>query len=170
MLLQQRCQNNKMSLERHMRGKISISPLDASPGFIIHLLDTQMKAALQRAFQSKGFDLTPEQWGVLNRVWENEGIHQSILAERTGKDRHNITRILNLLEKKGLTKRVPDPDDRRRYNIYLSGAGRELKKKLPPIVIDLLQKCFKGLSQKDLQDLERIHKHILKNLGQLQEE
>jgi hypothetical protein len=36
------------------------------------------------------------------------------LAERTGKDRHNITRILNLLEKKYLTRRVPDPDDRRR--------------------------------------------------------
>ena len=153
-----------------MSAKFNVSPLDDSPGFIIHLLDTQMKAALQRAFQSKGLDLTPEQWGLLNRLWETEGIHQSILAERTGKDRHNITRILNLLEKKGLTRRVPDPDDRRRYKIYLTGAGRELKKKLPPIVIDLLQKCFTGLTQKDLGDLERIHKHILKNLGQLQEE
>lgn len=153
-----------------MGTRFNVFPLDDSPGFIIHLLDTQMKAALQRAFQSNGFDLTPEQWGLLNRLWETEGIHQSILAERTGKDRHNITRILNLLEKKGLTRRVPDPDDRRRYNIYLTDAGRELKKKLPPIVIDLLQKCFTGLTQKDLLDLERIHRHILKNLGQLQKE
>ncbi len=152
-----------------MSAKFNVFPLDDSPGFIIHLLDTQMKAALQRAFQSKGFDLTPEQWGLLNRLWETEGIHQSILAERTRKDRHNITRILNLLEKKGLTKRVPDLDDRRRYKIYLTGAGRDLKKKLPPIVTDLLQKCFTGLTQKDLQDLERVHKHILKNLGQLQD-
>jgi DNA-binding MarR family transcriptional regulator len=124
-----------------------------------------MKAALQRAFQSQGFDLTPEQWGVLNRLWANEGIHQSFLAEKTGKDRHNITRILNLLEKKGLTKRVPDPDDRRRFKIYLTEPGRELKRKLPPVVIELLEKCLKGLTQKDLQDLERIHKHILRNLG-----
>ncbi|MGD8983978.1 MAG: MarR family transcriptional regulator [Desulfobacteraceae bacterium] len=153
-----------------MSTKFNVFPLDDSPGFIIHLMDTQMKAALQRAFQSKGFDLTPEQWGLLNRLWETEGIHQSILAGRTGKDRHNITRILNLLEKKGLTKRVPDPDDRRRYKIYLTEPGRELERKLPPIVTDLLQKCFKGLTQKELQDLERVHKHILKNLGQLQEE
>ena len=153
-----------------MSTRFRVSPIDSSPGFIIHLLDTQMKAALQRAFQSKGFDLTPEQWGLLSRLWETEGIHQSILAEKTGKDRHNITRILNLLEKKGLTRRVPDPDDRRRYNIYLTEAGRALRKKLPPIVIDLLQKCFTGLTQKDLRDLERLHRHILKNLGQLQEE
>lgn len=148
-----------------MSAKFNVFPLDDSPGFIIHLLDTQMKAALQRAFQSKGLDLTPEQWGLLNRLWETEGIHQSILAERTGKDRHNITRILNLLEKKGLTRRVPDPDDRRRYKIYLTEPGRELKRKLPPIVIELLEKCLEGLTQKDLQDLERIHKHILRNLG-----
>ena len=153
-----------------MSTRFRVSPIDSSPGFIIHLLDTQMKAALQRAFQSKGFDLTPEQWGLLSRLWETEGIHQSILAERTGKDRHNITRILNLLEKKGLTRRVPDPDDRRRYNIYLTEAGRALRKKLPPIVIDLLQKCFTGLTQKDLRDLDRLHRHILRNLGQLQEE
>ena len=153
-----------------MNTRFRVFPIDSSPGFIIHLLDTQMKAALQRAFQSKGFDLTPEQWGLLSRLWETEGIHQSILAERTGKDRHNITRILNLLEKKGLTRRVPDPDDRRRYNIYLTEAGRALRKKLPPIVIDLLQKCFTGLTQKDLRDLDRLHRHILKNLGQLQEE
>jgi DNA-binding MarR family transcriptional regulator len=152
-----------------MNTKFNVFPLEDSPGFIIHLLDTQMKSALQRAFQSKGFDLTPEQWGLLNRLWETEGIHQSILAERTGKDRHNITRILNLLEKKGLTRRVPDPDDHRCYKVYLTGAGRNLQKKLPPIVRNFLRKCFKGLTQKDLQDLERVHKHILKNLGQLQE-
>lgn len=150
--------------------EFSVSPMDNSPGFIVHVLDTQMKAALQRAFQSKGFDLTSEQWGVLNRLWEAEGIHQSILADRSGKDRHNITRILNLLEKKGFIKRVSDPADRRCYKIYLTDGGKDLKKKLPPIAIDLLQKCFTGLTQKDLRDLKRIHMHILKNLGALPKE
>ena len=52
---------------------------------------------------------------MLFRLYGREGIHQSELSDRTGKDRHNITRILNLLEKKGYIHRIPDEHDRRRY-------------------------------------------------------
>ena len=78
--------------------KFNVFPLDSSPGYIIHRADMQMKAGLSRIFQANGFDITPEQWGILSRLWQSEGIHQSELAARTAKDRHNITRILSLLE------------------------------------------------------------------------
>ena len=152
-----------------MQIELSVYPLDNSPGYIIHRLDMQMALGLQHAFQAKGFNITPEQWGVLNRLWENEGIHQSALAERASKDRHNITRILNLLEKNGFIHRIPDGEDKRRLNVYLTEEGKALKKKLIPIAIDCLQKCFKGLSQKEIGDLRRIHEHILKNLKEKEE-
>ena len=103
---------------------LSVFPLDNSQGYIIHRLDVQMSLGLQHAFQAKGFNITPEQWGVLNRLWENEGIHQSALAERASKDRHNITRILNLLEKNGFISRTPDKEDKRRLNVYLTKEGK----------------------------------------------
>ncbi len=152
-----------------MQIELSVFPLDNSPGYIIHRLDMQMALGLQHAFQAKGFNITPEQWGVLNRLWENEGIHQSALAERASKDRHNITRILNLLEKNGFIHRIPDGEDKRRLNVYLTKEGKALKKKLVPIAIDYLQKCFKGLSQEEIGDLRRIHEHILENLKEKEE-
>ena len=129
----------------------------------------QMALGLQHAFQAKGFNITPEQWGVLNRLWENEGIHQSALAERASKDRHNITRILNLLGKNGFIHRIPDGEDKRRLNVYLTEEGKALKKKLIPIAIDYLKKCFNGLSQEEIGDLIRIHEHILKNFNAKEE-
>lgn len=147
-----------------MTTQISVIPVDDSPGFIVHLLDTQMRTGLGRAFQSRGFNITPEQWGLLNRLWIREGIHQNTLAKGTFKDRHTITRILNLLEKKGLIKRVPDSDDKRRINIYLTAEGKALKNKLPPIAVNYLKKCLKGLDEKDLKEMDRIHRHILNNL------
>ncbi len=152
-----------------MEKEISVFPLDNSPGYIIHRLDMQMSLGLQHAFKAKGFNITPEQWGVLNRLWENEGIHQSALAERAAKDRHNITRILNLLEKNGFISRTPDGEDKRRLNVYLTKEGKALKQKLVPIAIGYLQKCFKGLSQKEIGDLRRIHEHILKNFCEKEE-
>ncbi len=148
-----------------MKIEFNVFPLDNSQGYIIHRLDVQMSLGLQHAFQAKGFNITPEQWGVLNRLWEKEGIHQSALAERAAKDRHNITRILNLLEKNGFIFRTPDGEDKRRLNVYLTEEGKALKQKLIPIVIGFLQKCFEGLTQEEVQDLRRIHEHILKNLS-----
>jgi len=148
-----------------MKIELNVFPLDNSQGYIIHRLDVQMSLGLQHAFQAKGFNITPEQWGVLNRLWEKEGIHQSALAERAAKDRHNITRILNLLEKNGFILRTPDGEDKRRLNVYLTEEGKDLKQKLIPIVIDYLQKCFEGLTQEEVQDLRRVHEHILKNLS-----
>ena len=148
-----------------MKIELNVFPLDNSQGYIIHRLDVQMSLGLQHAFQAKGFNITPEQWGVLNRLWEKEGIHQSALAERAAKDRHNITRILNLLEKNGFILRTPDGKDKRRLNVYLTEEGKDLKQKLIPIVIDYLQKCFEGLTQEEVQDLRRVHEHILKNLS-----
>ena len=147
-----------------MEIELSVFPLDNSPGYIIHQLDMQLSLGLQHVFQTKGFNITPEQWGVLNSLWENEGIHQSALAERAAKDRHNITRILNLLEKNGFISRTPDGEDKRRLNVYLTKEGKALKQKLIPIVIAYLKKCFEGLTQAEVHDIRRIHEHILKNL------
>ncbi len=148
-----------------MKIELNVFPLDNSQGYIIHRLDVQMSLGLQHAFQAKGFNITPEQWGVLNRLWEKEGMHQSALAQRAAKDRHNITWILNLLEKNGFIFRTPDGEDKRRLNVYLTQEGKALKQKLIPIVIGFLQKCFEGLTQEEVQDLRRMHEHILKNLS-----
>lgn len=148
-----------------MQIELSVFPIDNSPGYIIHRLDMQMSLGLQHAFQAKGFNITPEQWGVLNRLWESEGMHQSALAERAAKDRHNITRILNLLEKNGFIRRTPNEEDKRRLNVYLTKEGKALKEKLIPIVIDYLQKCFEGLTKEEVQNLRKVHEHILKNLS-----
>jgi DNA-binding MarR family transcriptional regulator len=140
-----------------------------SPGYIIHRLDSLAKLALQRAFQSEGFNFTAEQWGVLLKLYENEGIHQSELGARAGKDRHNITRILNGLEKNGYVQRVPDKNDMRRFNIFLTNKSRDIEDKLTFIAIDLLERAFAGLSKKEVREMRRFHDHIIANIESLLE-
>jgi DNA-binding MarR family transcriptional regulator len=149
-----------------MKPSFTVFPLDNSPGFIIYRTATKLKAELSRALHAAGFSVTPEQWAVLNRLWENEGESQTILAERTSKDRHNMTRILDLLEKNGLVRREPDPEDRRSRRIFLTDEGKTLKKELIPIVKKHLLRAFAGLGTEDVEQLMRIHEHIVANLGE----
>ncbi len=148
-----------------MKLKLDIFPRTESPGFLIYRTATRMKVGLFRAFQAAGFNVTPEQWTVLSSLWEDEGMNQSLLAERTLKDRHNITRILNLLEKSGLVRRESDSGDRRCQKVYLTEAGKALEPKLIRIATDFLHEAFAGMSQEDLNSMKRILGKILKNVG-----
>ncbi|MEW6264883.1 MAG: MarR family transcriptional regulator [Thermodesulfobacteriota bacterium] len=150
--------------------RLSVFPLDKSPGFLLHRTDRQMAAGLQRAFQAQGHELTAEQWGVLSRLWEEEGIHQSELALRSAKDRHNITRILNVLERNGFIRRRPDHRDKRCFNVHLTAAGRALQRQVTPIVLDYLEKCLAGFTEADVEALRRLHERILGNLEGIQVE
>lgn len=147
--------------------KIKILPIENSPGYIIHHLDLLLKFGLHKAFQVGGINITAEQWAILASLWEKDGIHQSSIAEKIGKDRHTITRMLNLLEKNGFVRRVPTNEDKRRLNVYLTDSGREMQGKLVPIALGFGDKAFAGLTQKELEELTRILKHITGNLASL---
>jgi MarR family transcriptional regulator, organic hydroperoxide resistance regulator len=146
-----------------MKLSFRVFPLDHSPGFLIYRTATKLKTELSRAFQTAGFEITPEQWSVLSRLWEAEGLSQTTLAEHACKDRHNVTRILNRLEQSGLVRREPNLQDKRFHKIFLTDEGRTLKEKLIPIVENHLLKALSGLTQQDLRQFERIHQHIISN-------
>lgn len=50
--------------------------LDESLGFIINRTNTKLKNELLHRFREH--DVTPEQWSVLNRLWERDGINPRI--------------------------------------------------------------------------------------------
>ena len=147
--------------------KLDILPIENSPGYIIHYLDLLLKFGLHKAFQAQGINITAEQWAILASLWEEDGIHQSSIAEKIGKDRHTITRMLNLLGKNGYLRRVPTDKDRRRLNVYLTDSGRAMQGKLVPIALGFGEKAFAGLTQKELAELTRILKHVTANLASL---
>lgn len=144
-----------------------VFPLDNSPGYMINSLAREMNACLYRSFREKGFDITPQQWAVLNRLWEMEGLHQSKLAEKTTKNRHNMTMILKQLEIKGFVEKRSDTRDKRLQRIYLTKSGKALKEKLIPIATDIIEKLFRGVASQDMDVLSKVHKTMIKNLKSL---
>jgi DNA-binding MarR family transcriptional regulator len=154
-----------MSL-KHMK---LLFPLDESPSFWLYRAHTQGVAALRKDFLASGFDLTPEQWAIMARIQDDGGLSQSQLGEKTFKDRHNINRIINILEKHGYIERQPDEDDKRAYRLFLTGSGMNTLNKLNPIVLKHFKKRFSGISAGDLATLRRILEQIIKNIKKIDE-
>ncbi len=76
--------------------------LEQSLGFILHRTLTAIRAVARYEFQNEASDVTIDQWIILCALWEKEGRSQTELSEKTYKDRATVTRMLDLLEKKGL--------------------------------------------------------------------
>ena len=117
-----------------------------------------------RAFQAHGLDVTPDQWTVLCALWEAEGLHQQALADHTHKDRHTMTRILHVMEKKGLVRRMADKSDSRRQLIQLTDQGRALQDRLIPIAEAVMETALTGRTEEDLKRLRTMLRRVLVNL------
>jgi len=108
--------------------------MDSAVGYLIGHAAMRLKIGLRRLFVASGLDVTPEQWVVLFRLREREGLTQSELGDRTVKDKTTVTRILDRLEKKGMAVRRRDARDRRSQRIYLTDKGITVLDALMPLV------------------------------------
>ncbi len=135
--------------------------------FWIYRAHMEGTAVLRRSFQEAGFDVTPEQFGVLAAVVEQEGLNQSIIGERTYKDRHNITRILNHLQKKGCIERRPDGGDKRIYRIYPTKEGSRIYDGLVPLVVDYFNRSLAGINEKAKATMRKNLEHVVENIEKM---
>lgn len=138
------------------------STIDESVGYLISIAGLRYKGETWRRL--KPFDVTPEQWVVLNRLSMDEGVSQRELASRIVKDQPNTTRILEKMEQKGLIRRNPDPLDRRAFQVFLTEKGKRLRKELLPVVQQLRIESTSGFSAAEIDLLQELLRKFSKNL------
>lgn len=137
--------------------------LDEAIGFTIERTQQTLKRGLREQFQKNNLSMTPYQWIILYRLWDNDGLKQTELADLTLKDRASITRIIDVMERKNLVMRKNHEHDRRVLQVYLTEKGYRLKESLPKIAADFTCKITEGISKKDLEKTIEVLRLIEKN-------
>jgi DNA-binding MarR family transcriptional regulator len=130
-----------------------------------HLFRTTFKLKARFARELRPFDITTEQYGVLFLLWDLDGLQQWEIADLLLKDRPNVTRILEKLEKKKLIARKVDANDRRATRVFLTPAGREIKPHLEQAVERIREQSYQGLSQRERTELRNVLNRIMENLN-----
>jgi DNA-binding MarR family transcriptional regulator len=124
---------------------------ESAIGYVIGRSCHIMRKAFHTTFGEAGHDITPEEWGLLNRLHERDGQRQAELADATIRDRTTVTRLLDGMVEKGLVRRETDPEDRRAVQSWLTPKGRTMRRKLIPVAEDVLRRATNGISDKDLR-------------------
>jgi len=108
---------------------------------------------VQKAFGEQGLDLSKEQWSVLKRLHTNDGQPQNDLAFITHRDKASMNRLINTMEAKDLVVRKTDENDRRVNRIFLTDFGKEIIKKVQPIMYDLIPAVQESLTPEEIENL-----------------
>lgn len=138
--------------------------LKESLGYLTKSAGRSMANSLANDLQKSGVGVSYEQFVVLNWLWEGDGITQQELARLLSRDRANITRILDILERKGLVVRKSDPSDRRVKLVFLTELSSQLKEKVRAIVSRNIQNTVEGLDEEELETCKKILREIIKRL------
>ncbi len=125
----------------------------------------QFRKYSQALFTEHNIYISGDQWVILKRISEREGINQKEIADQTYKDPASVTRMLDLLEKQQLVKRVAVENDRRTYALFLTEQGKELVTRIKPLATKARQKGLEGFNTDDHERLKLLLNKIYENLS-----
>ena len=133
-----------------------------SIGYLTRINFRAFSRALEKLTLTHG--VSAGQWRFLRVLWEQDGLSQRELAERTGTTEATTVRSVHGLLKSGLISRTRVRDDRRRMHIRLTAKGRKLRGKLLPMVIEVNERALRGISNKDVETTRRVLMRTFTNL------
>ena len=134
-------------------------------GSLIYITGALIRGLSTQTFAEKDFGLTPDQYVILYLLTENDEImYQRQLAEIMFKDRANISRIIDIMHRKGLIEKVPDSNGRKIFKLVVTEKGQEAKDKIIPYDIDLRKIITENITEEELavtfRTLEKMNRNI----------
>lgn len=138
---------------------------ETSFGRALGMAHTAMLRYLGKLMKEKNLPITPEQFSVLTHLWRKDGLQQSELAIFTNRNRANVTRIIDILEREGIVVRKDDPNDRRVFKIYLTDLGQQLKKETAACAQKSIEDSLFGLTEAERTIAMGVFKKIVENVG-----
>ena len=94
---------------------------------VVDMLKSMFRVIESRAYEHTGMKLTMPQFALLHTISkESDEVILKDVAEKMGKDKSAIVRMVDQLEKKELLRRVVDQNDRRKNLLFITKKRRTL--------------------------------------------
>lgn len=134
-------------------------------GFLIAKIHQAGGRVFARLMKACGLrEINSAQGRILFVLWSADGIPIGDLAARTGLDKSTLTSMLDRLERKGLLRRVPSPDDRRRILIRRTDKDRALQARYIEVSRAMTDLFYEGFSEAEIDAFEATLARLLGNL------
>lgn len=130
----------------------------------INIINCSLIKYFAKELIKNDINLTPEQYLVMDILWDAETLSQQAIADIIQKDKNSVTKFIDSLEKKGLVYRTVNKNDRRINNIMVSEEGLKLKDKTTEVAVNMMEKVLKDIKDDDLVAFDKVMNQIKNNI------
>ena len=102
---------------------------------------------------------------LLCRLFAQDGMTQSEIAEQLSVQGATVTNMLQRMEDGGLVVRRRDPEDNRLVRVYLTDSGRKQERAITEQFMKVEEAIFDGLDHQQRIVLRQMLKQMLRNMG-----
>ena len=127
---------------------------------LVHMLKRHMHEHIEQL----NLNITPMHLRVLKIINKKQSCTAIDIAQFLNRDKAQVTRLLNELIKQTLIEKVPNPEDKRSQRLLVTSDGLEILAQLATIDTKMNERMMKGISQKELEEFERITGLMTNNL------
>lgn len=134
-------------------------------GFAVRRAHRAFDRALQRRLTPHG--IAPGFWYYLRALWDEDGLTQRELSDRTGVAENTTTAMIAAMMKDGLVTRTRAVDDKRKWRIALTPRAQSLREALFPYAAEVNQLAVADIGPADrelfLDLIERMTANLVKD-------
>ena len=117
----------------------------------LNLTGCKLKQFLAAKLRENGVPLTPEQFMLIDLLWNQGEMTQQQLADQLQKDKNSVTKLVDAIERKGFVVRQQNLHDRRSNTLVLTEKANLLKPGAKQKGISILDQMLEGLSEEELR-------------------
>ena len=117
----------------------------------LHLTGYKIKRYIASMLRQQGVPLTPEQFMLIDLLWNEGEMTQQQLANQLKKDKNSVTMLVDAIESKGLVVRRQNTLDRRSNTVVLTEKALELKEMAKQKGISILDQMLEGINENELR-------------------
>lgn len=126
--------------------------MDTNKGFgsILERTMKKIKGVFQSEFQKRGFDLTVEQWVILEKIYESgQDASQADVSHSSFRNRATTSRIIAGLCKKGLVEKSRFKGDLKRFKLVITEKGHKVLLQIKPVAEKLRKIGYTDIDDKE---------------------
>lgn len=117
----------------------------------INLTGCRLKQFIAAELRKRGVPLTPEQFLLIDLLWNQGPMSQQQLADQMQKDKNSVTKLVDAIERKGFVVRQQNALDRRSNTLVLTEKALELRDGAKQKGISILDEMLDGIGEEELR-------------------
>lgn len=117
----------------------------------LNLTGCKLKQFLAAKLRQMDVPLTPEQFMLIDLLWNQGEMTQQQLADQLQKDKNSVTKLVDAIERKGFVVRRQNKHDRRANILVLTDRANQLKPDAKQKGISILDQILEGISEDELR-------------------